>query len=121
VAVIFLYTSYSACIVVLLQSSTTSIRTLNDLLHSGLTLGAHDVVFNRYFFKVGHMATVFLFVALCSLGMQYQLFRENTASVTREHKISVFDFFYSIYFLLFALFNMKCRHSSLVSHPLRCH
>ncbi|XP_033608442.1 ionotropic receptor 75a [Cryptotermes secundus] len=51
VAVIFLYTSYSACIVVLLQSSTTSIRTLNDLLHSGLTLGAHDIIYNRHYFR----------------------------------------------------------------------
>ena len=50
--VIFLYTSYSACIVALLQSSTTSIRTLYDLLHSGLTLGAYDIVYNRHFFKV---------------------------------------------------------------------
>jgi hypothetical protein len=52
VTVIFLYTSYSACIVVLLQSSTTSIRTLSDLLNSGLALGAHDVVYNRHFFEV---------------------------------------------------------------------
>ncbi|XP_021928351.1 glutamate receptor ionotropic, delta-2-like [Zootermopsis nevadensis] len=51
VAVIFLYTSYSASIVVLLQSSTTSIRTLHDLLDSDLSLGAHDIVYNRYYFK----------------------------------------------------------------------
>jgi hypothetical protein len=98
VAVIFLYTSYSACIVVLLQSSTTSIRTLNDLLHSGLTLGADDVAFNRYFFKVRHMATVFLFVAPCRLAGQYQRFRENAASITSVHKISVFGLFYFIFY-----------------------
>jgi hypothetical protein len=52
IAVIFLYTSYSACIVALLQSSTDSIRTLEDLYRSGLTLGAVDVVYSRHFFSV---------------------------------------------------------------------
>jgi hypothetical protein len=51
-AVIFLYTAYSACIVALLQSSTDSIRTLKDLLDSGLTLGVEDVVYNRHYFPV---------------------------------------------------------------------
>ncbi|XP_021928480.1 probable glutamate receptor isoform X2 [Zootermopsis nevadensis] len=48
--VIFLYTAYSACIVALLQSSTDAIRTLKDLLNSGLTLGVEDVVYNRHYF-----------------------------------------------------------------------
>jgi hypothetical protein len=87
VEVIFLYTSYSACIVVLLQSSTTSIRTLNDLLYSGLTLGAHDIIYNRHYFKVRHMATVFWIMALYNLLGQYQRFGENTASITSVHKI----------------------------------
>ncbi|XP_063232175.1 glutamate receptor ionotropic, delta-2-like [Bacillus rossius redtenbacheri] len=51
VAVLFLYTSYSGCIVALLQSSTDSIRTLQDLLNSRLELGAHDIVYNRYYFE----------------------------------------------------------------------
>ncbi|KAJ8873534.1 hypothetical protein PR048_024352 [Dryococelus australis] len=51
VAVLFLYTSYSGCIVALLQSSTDSIRTLEDLLNSRLEVGAHDIVYNRYYFE----------------------------------------------------------------------
>jgi hypothetical protein len=50
--VIFLYTAYSACIVALLQSSTDSIKTLKNLLDSGLTLGVEDVVYNRHYFPV---------------------------------------------------------------------
>ncbi|PSN49052.1 Ionotropic receptor 75m [Blattella germanica] len=49
-SVIFLYTAYSACIVALLQSSTNRIRTLKDLLNSGLTLGVEDVVYNHHYF-----------------------------------------------------------------------
>ncbi|GLH05543.1 Ionotropic receptor 75a [Gryllus bimaculatus] len=52
VLVIFLYTSYSANIVALLQSSTSSIRTLSDLLHSRLDVGVHDMVYNRHYFKI---------------------------------------------------------------------
>ncbi|KAJ9584279.1 hypothetical protein L9F63_021375 [Diploptera punctata] len=51
VIVIFLYTSYSAYVVALLQSTTTSIRSLTDLLESGLTLGAHDITYNRQYMK----------------------------------------------------------------------
>jgi len=51
-SVIFLYTAYSACFVALLQSSTDSIKTLKDLLDSGLTLGVQDVVYNRHYFPV---------------------------------------------------------------------
>jgi len=51
-SVIFLYTAYSACIVALLQSSTDRIKTLKDLLDSGLTLAVEDVVYNRHYFPV---------------------------------------------------------------------
>nr|AOG12844.1 ionotropic receptor [Eogystia hippophaecolus] len=47
----FLYTSYSANIVALLQSSSSQIRTLEDLLHSRIKFGVHDTVFNRYYFS----------------------------------------------------------------------
>ncbi|XP_062529325.1 uncharacterized protein LOC101739820 [Bombyx mori] len=47
----FLYTSYSANIVALLQSSSSQIKTLEDLLHSRLKFGVHDTVFNRYYFS----------------------------------------------------------------------
>ncbi|KAM3964361.1 ionotropic receptor 75a-like [Aphomia sociella] len=50
-ALMFLYTSYSANIVALLQSSSSKIRTLDDLLHSRLKFGVHDTVFNRYYFS----------------------------------------------------------------------
>ncbi|XP_065089202.1 ionotropic receptor 75a-like [Ochlerotatus camptorhynchus] len=46
----FLYVCYSANIVALLQSPSTKIRTLDDLLASRLKFGAHDTVFNRYYF-----------------------------------------------------------------------
>ncbi|XP_001651553.2 glutamate receptor 2 [Aedes aegypti] len=46
----FLYVCYSANIVALLQSPSTKIRTLEDLLASRLKFGAHDTVFNRYYF-----------------------------------------------------------------------
>ncbi|CAK1547131.1 unnamed protein product [Leptosia nina] len=52
VSLTFLYTSYSANIVALLQSSSSQIRTLDDLLHSRLTLGVHDTIFNRYYFSI---------------------------------------------------------------------
>ncbi|XP_058828564.1 ionotropic receptor 75a-like [Topomyia yanbarensis] len=47
----FLYGCYSANIVALLQSPSTKIRTLEDLLASRLKFGAHDTVFNRYYFS----------------------------------------------------------------------
>ncbi|CAH0397941.1 unnamed protein product [Chilo suppressalis] len=50
-ALMFLYTSYSANIVALLQSSSSKIRNLDDMLHSRLKFGVHDTVFNRYYFS----------------------------------------------------------------------
>ncbi|XP_046143786.1 ionotropic receptor 75a-like [Osmia bicornis bicornis] len=50
-AALSLYTSYTANIVALLQSTTDSIKTLADLLHSPLKCGTHDIVYNRYYFK----------------------------------------------------------------------
>uniref|UniRef100_A0A8W7PX34 Ionotropic glutamate receptor C-terminal domain-containing protein n=1 Tax=Anopheles coluzzii TaxID=1518534 RepID=A0A8W7PX34_ANOCL len=46
----FLYASYSANIVALLQSPSTKIQTLEDLLGSRLKFGVHDTVFNRHYF-----------------------------------------------------------------------
>nr|AXF48841.1 ionotropic receptor IR10 [Lobesia botrana] len=46
---LFLYTAYSASIVVLLQASSNQIRTLSDLLNSKLELGVEDTKYNRYF------------------------------------------------------------------------
>ncbi|XP_055315345.1 ionotropic receptor 75a-like [Sitodiplosis mosellana] len=47
----FLYTSYSANIVALLQSPSTRIKTLKDLYESRLEIGVDDTVFNRYYFS----------------------------------------------------------------------
>nr|WQS23402.1 ionotropic receptor 19 [Diaphania glauculalis] len=51
-AFLLLYSSYSASIVALLQSSSNQIRTLSDLLNSKLELGVEDTPYNRYFFSV---------------------------------------------------------------------
>nr|XP_037872942.1 ionotropic receptor 75a-like [Bombyx mori] len=48
---LFLYISYSANIVALLQSNSKQIRTLQDLLNSKLELGVEDIVYNRYYFS----------------------------------------------------------------------
>nr|CAI5837535.1 unnamed protein product [Callosobruchus analis] len=50
ISLMFLYTSYSANIVALLQSTTEAIRTVEDLLNSRISLGALDVVYNHYYF-----------------------------------------------------------------------
>lgn len=52
IALMFLYTSYSANIVALLQSTTESIRSLEDLLHSRISLGVEDIVYAHYYFEV---------------------------------------------------------------------
>ncbi|XP_045528790.1 ionotropic receptor 75a-like [Pieris brassicae] len=51
-AFVFLYTSYSANIVALLQSNSNKIRTLSDLLNSRLELGVEDTTYNRYHFSI---------------------------------------------------------------------
>lgn len=50
--VLFLYTSYSAYLVALLQSSSQNIRSLKDLLESNIQLGAEEIVYNHFYFKV---------------------------------------------------------------------
>ncbi|XP_026479248.1 probable glutamate receptor [Ctenocephalides felis] len=50
VTVMFLYTSYTANIVSLLQSRTSSIKTIKDLLHSPMKMGSDDTQYFRYFF-----------------------------------------------------------------------
>nr|WCF43333.1 ionotropic receptor IR75q.1 [Spodoptera frugiperda] len=55
-AFVFLYTSYSANIVVLLQSTSNQIRTLSDLLHSRLELGLEHAPFNKFYFSSAYTA-----------------------------------------------------------------
>ena len=49
---LFLFTSYSANVVALLQSSVNSITTLEDFVQSPLKLGIQNVSYNRIFFQV---------------------------------------------------------------------
>ncbi|XP_029171786.1 uncharacterized protein LOC114941093 [Nylanderia fulva] len=51
VASLSLYTAYTANIVALLQSPANSIKTVSDLLHSHLILGAQDYIFVHYLFE----------------------------------------------------------------------
>ncbi|KAJ6643760.1 Ionotropic receptor 75a [Pseudolycoriella hygida] len=51
VVLMFLYTSYAANIVALLQSPSTKIKSLKDLLDSRLKFGVDDTVFNHYYFS----------------------------------------------------------------------
>lgn len=50
---LFFYTSYSANIVALLQSTSQTIKTLADLTKSPLAVGVQDVIYNQIYFKVG--------------------------------------------------------------------
>lgn len=45
-----MYTSYTANIVSLLQATTKSIRTLEDLYHSKLEYGVEDTPYNHWYF-----------------------------------------------------------------------
>lgn len=49
---IFVFTSYTANIVALLQTPTKSIQTLEDLYNSKLALGVEDNLYNRYYVGV---------------------------------------------------------------------
>ncbi|CAG9829190.1 unnamed protein product [Diabrotica balteata] len=57
IAFMFLYTAYSANIVALLQSTTESIKTLEDLLRSRMGLGVEDIVYAHYYFKTADEPT----------------------------------------------------------------
>lgn len=64
-ALMFLYVSYSAAIVALLQSPSNRINSLEDLLNSRLKMGADDTVFNRYYFSVSFYlfySKIYLFI-----------------------------------------------------------
>lgn len=52
IAMMFLFVSYSANIVALLQSPSSKIRTLEDLHSSRLEVGAEDTSYNKYLFAV---------------------------------------------------------------------
>lgn len=50
IAMLFIYTSYTANIVALLQSTSNAINTLEDLLHSSLGFGVDDTPYHRFWF-----------------------------------------------------------------------
>lgn len=50
-SLMFMYASYSANIVALLQSPSSKIKTLNDLYNSRIKMGVDDTVFNHYYFS----------------------------------------------------------------------
>nr|QNL15110.1 ionotropic receptor 75u [Aulacocentrum confusum] len=50
IAAFSLYASYTANIVALLQSTSDSINTIEDLMNSGLKVATYDIVYNRYYF-----------------------------------------------------------------------
>lgn len=49
---LFVFTSYTAKIVALLQSTTKSIQSLEDLLNSKMEFGVQDKPYNRHFFPL---------------------------------------------------------------------
>lgn len=49
---LFFYTSYTANIVALLQSTSNSINTLEDLLHSNMELASDDAPFSRHWLPI---------------------------------------------------------------------
>lgn len=51
ISLIFIYTSYAASIVALLQSTSHNIRTLSDLLNSDIELGVEDTPYARPYFR----------------------------------------------------------------------
>lgn len=48
---VFIFTSYTASIVSLLQSTTKNIQTLTDLLNSNMVLGVEDTPYGRHYFS----------------------------------------------------------------------
>lgn len=52
ISLMFLFTSYSACITVLLQSTSTKIKTLQHLYDSGFTMALHNNSWNDPYFAV---------------------------------------------------------------------
>lgn len=50
-SLIFIYTSYAANIVALLQSTSYNIRTLSDLLNSDMELAVEDTPYSHFFFS----------------------------------------------------------------------
>ena len=56
IGIVFLYTSYTASIVALLQSTSTSIRTYKDFLHHKIALGVENQDYNMVYMKASSIS-----------------------------------------------------------------
>lgn len=83
VSLMFIYVSYSANIVALLQTSSNSIRTLEDLLKSRIPIGVDDTIFNHFFFTVSNTQIREQSKYAHSIGYS-DYSRANKKSVVRE-------------------------------------
>lgn len=63
----FLYASYSANVVALLQAPSNKINTLEDLLGSRMKISAEDNVFQRFYFPVRFLTFIFSFCNYCNV------------------------------------------------------
>lgn len=63
-ALMALYAAYSANIVVLLQASSTSIRTLDQLAHSDMTLAFVDLDSSRFVLKVSEVLRILRLISI---------------------------------------------------------
>ncbi|XP_055295195.1 uncharacterized protein LOC129564968 [Sitodiplosis mosellana] len=61
IALLFVYTSYTANIVALLQSTTKSIQTISDLQNPAIRVGVDDTPYSRHYFKMKNEPTRKLF------------------------------------------------------------
>ncbi|XP_055295192.1 uncharacterized protein LOC129564964 [Sitodiplosis mosellana] len=83
IALLFLYTSYTANIVALLQSTTKSIRTISDLQNPAIEVAVEDTPYNRHYFKTENEPTRKLLydTKLAPLG-------ESEAFINRSYGVS---------------------------------
>uniref|UniRef100_A0A6P7FKM0 Ionotropic receptor 75a-like isoform X1 n=1 Tax=Diabrotica virgifera virgifera TaxID=50390 RepID=A0A6P7FKM0_DIAVI len=87
ISLMFLYTSYAANIVALLQSSSSNIQTVKDLLDSRLGVGVDDTVYNRFYFAAYqepiHKALYLKKVAPPGMKNQFMPLKEGIANIRK--------------------------------------
>lgn len=76
---LFIFTSYTANIVALLQSTSNTINTLEDLLHTDIELGAEDTPYQRYW------------LPLQTAPIQQQIYRQKIASPGQDEKFTTME------------------------------
>lgn len=87
-----MYTSYTANIVSLLQATTKSIRTLEDLYKSKLEYGVHDTPYNRWYFAnaVGKLRQDFYNNKIVTPPNKPEKFVNYTHGVAQLRKVNTF-------------------------------